>query len=236
MSHFFFGNASRLGGLFTNAASAVKSRPVVFNSATGFSLCGASDAVAQHVEGQLDIADSVSGSSSSENSASCATSRSLQTDNSVSATSPSEPKDVGFDYRRLLAAGAVGFFVGGFVYPRAYAKLDAIWHGSLFTTVLKKSIVEIATVGIFVNSLSMTSRGLLVGRDADGVAEHVVREMPEVTLNDARVWLPYNMVAFSVIPIALRPATTAMMESCWQAYISLRSNDYKDEAKVTAGL
>ena len=56
---------------------------------------------------------------------------------------------------------------------------------------------------------------------------HVWNEMFEVTVNDARVWLPYNLVAFSVIPSYLRPITTAMMESGWQTYISLKSNDYE---------
>ena len=127
---------------------------------------------------------------------------------------------------------------GGWVYPTAYARLDALWKGTHFTAVLQKSVVEIATVGIFVNSVSMTSRGLLVGRDVKEVASHVVEEMPVVTLNDARVWLPYNMIAFSVIPVAIRPTTTLLMEAGWQTYISLMSNNYhkdKPETKVQAG-
>ena len=71
----------------------------------------------------------------------------------------------------------------------------------------KKSLLEIATVGIFVNSVSISTRALLVGKDTDKVVEHTIQEMPGVTFNDARVWLPYNIVAFSVIPIYIRPAT-----------------------------
>ena len=109
-----------------------------------------------------------------------------------------------------------------------------MWKGTHFSAVLQKSVVEIATVGIFVNSVSMTSRGLLVGRDPKEVAGHVVEEMPIVTFNDARVWLPYNMIAFSVIPVAIRPTTTLLMEAGWQTYISLMSNNYHhDEEKNT---
>jgi Mpv17 / PMP22 family len=104
-----------------------------------------------------------------------------------------------------------------------------MWKGTHFSAVVQKSVVEIATVGIFVNSVSMTSRGLLVGRNPKDVAGHVAEEMPTVTINDAKVWLPYNMIAFSIIPVAIRPTTTLMMEAGWQTYISLMSNNYEHE-------
>ena len=100
------------------------------------------------------------------------------------------------------------------------------------SSVLQKSLVEIATVGLFVNSVSIGTRGLLAGRARDDVGRHVLREMPRVTLNDARVWLPYNLVAFSLVPAAYRPSSTALMEACWQAYISLRAHDYHSDQKA----
>lgn len=116
--------------------------------------------------------------------------------------------------------------LGGVVYPGAYAQLDAIWKGTSMATAVKKSVLEIFTVGIFVNTLSMTCRGLFRGdRAPTQVAEHVVHELPTVTRNDVLVWLPYNLVAFSVIPTIVRPATTAIMEASWQGYISWRSHD-----------
>ena len=106
---------------------------------------------------------------------------------------------------------------------------DALWKAVTIITTLKKSLLEIATVGIFVNSISISTRGLLVGKDKEQVMEHTMQEMPGVTINDARVWLPYNIVAFSVIPIYIRPATTSLMEACWQTYISLCSHNYQAE-------
>ena len=141
-----------------------------------------------------------------------------------------------FDRRRFLSAALIGGSFGGFVYPFAYARLDRIWPGSSFVSVLQKSLVEIATVGIFVNSVSMSARGLLVpGRRPDDVVAHVIRELPAITLNDMRVWLPYNLLAFGFIPRFLRPTTTALMEAMWQTYISLRAHDYQVPTREVEG-
>jgi len=74
------------------------------------------------------------------------------------------------------------------------ARLDKLWIGKDFVSVAKKSIVEIFTVGIFVNSVSIGARGVMVGHDTKKVISHVKEEMPAVTLNDARIWGPYNMI------------------------------------------
>jgi len=42
-----------------------------------------------------------------------------------------------------------------------------------------------------------------------------------VTKNDFVVWMPYNLLAFSIIPAVLRPTTTAAMEASWQTYITV---------------
>jgi protein Mpv17 len=135
-----------------------------------------------------------------------------------------------FHIRRVVSAAILGFVFGGFVYPVAYNILDSRFHAKNLQTLFTKSLIEIATVGITVNTISMTCRGLLVGQDTQAVVKHVVKEIPKVTLNDVKVWLPYNLLAFSVIPPMIRPTTTAMMEASWQTYISLRSNDYEKRA------
>jgi hypothetical protein len=179
-------------------------RPVVFNSLTGSTLCASSDVSAQYYETTISTRTHPSPDDNQEAS-------------SIGST---------IHVRRVLSAGLIGAFFGGCVYPVAYARLDALFPGKRWTVILQKSIVEIATVGIFVNSVSMMSRGLLIGREPQQVAHHVCQEMPIVTWNDARVWLPYNCIAFSMIPIAIRPTTTLCMEAGWQAYISLMSHNY----------
>lgn len=207
------------------AITAIRSNPYAFNSATGFSLFTGSDALAQKVENRQLLLEK------NENAIAQKNNDTSEIDEpGAMATSSTKIFDLTtLDSRRLLSAGAIGVFFGGFVYPFAYAKLDALWKGVTIITTLKKSLLEIATVGIFVNSVSISTRGLLVGKDTEKVVEHTMQEMPGVTVNDARVWLPYNIVAFSVIPIYIRPATTSLMEACWQTYISLCSHNYRTE-------
>ena len=243
--------ASSIVALASRAITAIRSNPYAFNSVTGFSLFTGSDALAQNLEStnsQLLIEknenaiaqkknDTREIDDGAENDATTPANQAMHKSADVQksgtmATSSTKIFDLTtLDSRRLLSAGAIGVFFGGFVYPFAYAKLDALWKGVTIITTLKKSLLEIATVGIFVNSISISTRGLLVGKDRDKVVEHTMQEMPGVTINDARVWLPYNIVAFSVIPIYIRPATTSLMEACWQTYISLCSHNYKAEQK-----
>lgn len=185
----------------------MKRRPVLVNSLTGASLCAASDALAQYLEEQQKNDQQ-------------------QKQQHHHHHHQHQPITLESRTRRILSAAAIGMLFGGLVYPTAYAKLDSLWKGTHLTAVLQKSIVEIATVGILVNSISLSCRGLLGGgRDFDPVLRHVLHELPTVTVNDARVWLPYNMLAFSVIPVVLRPTTTLVMEAAWQTYISLVANN-----------
>jgi hypothetical protein len=219
MSWFVIG----LSRVLALVASSIRQNPVLFNGTTGFSLFAGSDALAQQIETRN---EELHRSSHDDN------------DDETDGKKNMDKQVPNFflDHRRVLSAGIMGIFFGGVVYPFAYARLDALWAGVHFSSVLKRSLLEIATVGIFVNSVSMCARGISSkGHDKlEEVSDHVVREMPVVTLNDARVWLPYNLVAFSVIPIHVRPATTSLMEAVWQTYISLRSHDYHQSMEVAA--
>jgi len=186
----------------------MKERPVLINSLTGCVLFAGSDAIAQQIEKGDSLVAILP----------------FRVENKLEAKNGSD--DGTFNYRRFVTSGILGIFFSGFVYPRAYTRLDHFWPGTEIREVVKKSVVEIFTVGVFVNSVSILARGVLVGRPTDDVAKHVVQEMPRVTMNDFRVWMPYNLIAFSVIPAFIRPTTTAMMEASWQTYISLRSHNY----------
>ena len=140
-----------------------------------------------------------------------------------------DENDKALDTQRCLGAGFLGAFLGGGVYPYAYRILDRAWPGVDVRSVVTKSLTEIVTVGIFVNSLSLAYRGLVHGHDWNAVRQHVRHELPTVTQNDVRVWFPYNLLAFWWIPIHIRPTTTAAMEASWQTYMSWRSHDYAAE-------
>ena len=203
----------------SSVGGVLKRNPLTFNAAIGGTLCGASDVVAQGIEQRQQQRIMQRRDETEESAVVCTWSGNRS----------------GIDKRRLCSAVLIGSFFGGVVYPTAYARLDAIWVVGVggFLAVLKKSMVEIFSVGMFVNTVSMTARGLLADNKGatttaiiSDVADHVRKEMPTVTLNDICVWLPYNLIAFSLIPAYIRPSTTALMEACWQTYISLRSNNY----------
>ena len=134
------------------------------------------------------------------------------------------------DQWRCLGAVLLGFVLGGGVYPTAYAQLDRLFPGRSWRTIVVKSAVEIATVGIAVNTTSLLGRASWQGTHGwKAVGAHVAAEIPRVTVMDARVWFPYNCIAFGLIPIHIRPLTTACMEAGWQTYISLRAHDYREQ-------
>ena len=77
--------------------------------------------------------------------------------------------------------------------------LDSIWIGTSIKTLLKKSLVEIFTVGIFVNSTSMISRGVCQGdKTLLEILQHVQLELPTVTQNDICRVYRYVMEKFAI--------------------------------------
>ena len=134
-----------------------------------------------------------------------------------------------WDPWRGTGAAILGVILGGGVYPAAYARLDHLLPGRSWRTLLIKSAVEIVTVGITVNTASLLGRATWQGTHSwQAVGDHVRTEIPHVTLMDAQVWFPYNMLAFGFIPIQIRPLTTACVEASWQTWISLRAHDFPD--------
>lgn len=203
--------------MILNAKNQIQRRPALAHGIVGFVLFGASDAFAQQIEASVKQGDKMT----------TRTSKIGSTEETSGQPSCINFSMDHFDMIRFLSAGTVGAFFGGCVYPFAYKRLDLIWKGKDVISIAKKSLLEVFTVGIFANSVSMGARGLLTGKNPIEVLSHVWEEMRDVTFNDLRVWFPYNVLAFGFIPISIRPATTSLMESAWQTYISLRSNAYE---------
>lgn len=131
-------------------------------------------------------------------------------------TAAARLEPLSFAPQRMLRAAAIGAAFSGCVYPPVYARLDAIWPGTAFGAVVRKSLAECALLGTLGNATSLLLRGL----PASSVAE----SMPGVLLNEARVWLPYNLLAFRLIPIHVRPTSTACVTLGWHTYISWLAN------------
>mmetsp|Transcript_52018 Transcript_52018/g.125509 ORF Transcript_52018/g.125509 Transcript_52018/m.125509 type:complete len:270 (-) Transcript_52018:427-1236(-) len=218
----------------------IRKRPRLFNGISGGILCGLSDMVAQEYEHHINT-DSIDTARETHHREhhphtrldSQKTSRQQQP-KQQEQQQQQQPLSLSLslaarmDWYRAGAAGVLGVFLGGGVYPSAYTWLESMWVGKGFSSVFKKSITEILTVGVFVNSFSMTYRGVLRGDHTTvEVLEHVANEIPTVTRNDLLIWGPYNLLAFTLIPQVIRPATTVCCEACWQAYISLRSHHFE---------
>lgn len=116
------------------------------------------------------------------------------------------------DRWQLCGAAASGAITNGVVTPVFYRWLDVVWPGTGLRAVASKSASDIVIQGGFVNAALLVARG-------EPVAE-VRRDMPQVLLHDCYVWLPYTLIAYRMIPIHIRPTTTALMTLGWSTYLS----------------
>ncbi|CAJ1959547.1 unnamed protein product [Cylindrotheca closterium] len=142
------------------------------------------------------------------------------------------------DWKRSSSAGMLGACLSCGLYPAGYGVIDKMWKGKDLISSAQKSVVEIFTVGLVANSLSMLVRGLApTSRPGSNnyspaqVMMHIIEELPKVTKDDFKFWFPYNMAAFTFIPTPVRPLTTMLMDSIWQTYMSLRSNNFENQTQ-----
>jgi hypothetical protein len=54
-------------------------------------------------------------------------------------------------------------------------------------------------------------------------------------VNEMRVWLPYNLFAFSLIPAHIRPTTTVLLTFGWSTYISHTAHNSHDSDQGLKG-
>jgi hypothetical protein len=137
------------------------------------------------------------------------------------------------DARRMAGASALGVLFSGFIYPPLYSLLEGVWPGTAVRAVAAKACSDVALLGLFGNATSISGRLLLAGRAPSEVAHNVRETMPSVLVNELRVWLPYNLVAFRFVPTAIRPTTTAFIALAWQVYISWTAHASKRHAALS---
>ena len=146
-----------------------------------------------------------------------------------------------FDVRRCSSAGILGACLSCGLYPAGYGAIDRLWKKQDLVSLVQKSVVEIFTVGLCANSISMLVRGMIPpkgqskpSRSLIQVLTHIKDELPEITKHDFSLWFPYNMAAFGLVPPHVRPITTALVDAVWQTYMSLRSNPTTSEHHLLA--
>jgi hypothetical protein len=108
-----------------------------------------------------------------------------------------------------------------------YRLLDGTWPGTSGRAVVFKSLADIALLGTFGNAASMGLRGTS--------STDVCAAMPGVLVNEMRVWLPYNLFAFSLIPAHIRPTTTVLLTFGWSTYISHTAHNSHDSDQGLKG-
>ena len=128
---------------------------------------------------------------------------------------------------RAVRAAAIGGFWSAVLVPAVYRLLDGTWPGTSGRAVVFKSLADIALLGTFGNAASMGLRGTS--------STDVCAAMPGVLVNEMRVWLPYNLFAFSLIPAHIRPTTTVLLTFGWSTYISHTAHNSHDSDQGLKG-
>jgi hypothetical protein len=123
-----------------------------------------------------------------------------------------EPREPRIDCWRMLGATAIGASFASMLYPFVYRVFDWAWPGTGVRAVVSKAAGDIVLFGVFGNAASLWLRG--------SPSHDVQEKMPRVLLNECRVWLPYNLVAFRLVPVHVRPTTTACLALGWNTYMS----------------
>ena len=109
-------------------------------------------------------------------------------------------------------AAATGAAMTGVVTPLWYGWLDAAVPGTSARAVPIKSVADIIVQGGIGNAVAINMRGAPFGE--------VMRMMPEVLAVDCAIMLPYNLFAFSKLPLHVRPTATAFMTFLLNVYLS----------------
>lgn len=143
------------------------------------------------------------------------------------------------DARRLRGATILGVFWYVLALPNVYLRVEARWPGAALPAVLKKTAVSCVIFSLVGNWVTMFLRRAYAthparaaakknGQTPDGASLADVRDscnhdILRVIRNDVKIWPAYDILCFSLIPPALRPAVTATVSCGWSTYLSIVS-------------
>ena len=128
------------------------------------------------------------------------------------------------DSSRATRATVIGATWSAALVPAVYRALDHTWPGTGMRAVVFKTVSDIIVMGGFGNAASLALRG--------NTLPEVQAAMPGVLVNELRVWLPYNLLAFRIVPSHIRPTTTALLTFGWTTYISYTAAWHRQRAGV----
>lgn len=127
------------------------------------------------------------------------------------------------DGARLRDAVALGGIWAGACSPQVYALGEFLLPGRSMARVLCKVGISCGFLSTIGNWINMFARRMCSGTATLAETVSTVNKdlFWEVVVDDLRVWPLYDVVCFSLIPPAVRPATTAVVNAAWATYISL---------------
>ena len=129
------------------------------------------------------------------------------------------------DARRLFNAVALGGTWAGTCTPQVYALSEWLLPGRSVVRVLTKVGLSCGFLSTGGNWINMFARRVAAGTGSLGEAASATSDdlFWSVVWADLKVWPLYDLVCFSVVPPAVRPATTACFSAAWNTYMSLVS-------------
>tara|TARA_B110001452_G_scaffold232034_1_gene209172 strand:+ start:1590 stop:2204 length:615 start_codon:yes stop_codon:yes gene_type:complete len=127
------------------------------------------------------------------------------------------------DGGRMRDAVALGGVWAGVCSPQVYALGELLLPGRSMGRVLCKVGISCGILSTAGNWINMFARRVRSGTASLAETVSMVNKdlFWEVIVDDLRVWPVYDVVCFSLIPPAVRPATTAVVNAAWATYISL---------------
>lgn len=142
--------------------------------------------------------------------------------------------------RRLAVSAVLGTAYGGCFLPLTYQLAEALFPGRTLQNVVLKVCVSCGILSTAGNYFSMFCRRLCSSGDfpsdlserVAAVCASVNADYPSVLRHDLSLWPAYDLLCFSVCPVALRATVTAFVSVCWQTYVSVVANQAARAAKM----
>ncbi|CAN6652110.1 protein Sym1p [Trichomonascus vanleenenianus] len=132
-------------------------------------------------------------------------------------------KDLSFDYARTARACTYGGIIFAPIVTRWYPLISKIKSPNPVVQGIKRATVDqlvFAPLGI---PLYFTCIGIMEGRSAEGVVEHVKANWLSTLLVNWTVWPAFQLLNFTYVPLNYRLLAVNLVSIAWNAFLSLKN-------------
>ena len=137
------------------------------------------------------------------------------------------------DGSRFVISTILGAFWAGYVNPSVYAFVESKLPGISIRLVLLKMLITCSILSTWGNYTTMMIRRCMKLTWEQGIRESYPifcqclkscrDDFMGVLADDLKIFPPYDILCYSVIPPQIRPITNALVCSGWQCYMSIAS-------------